>query len=782
MRDAMSSGAPYQMTREPAPVRRIIYGKTRVSGPLLYAQVTGANNQLLHLVIAYAAHECASFENTVWINDEEVTFSGGGTAHGVYGSVVAYVAHLGESTQTADSALVSASGGLWTSNHRLRGIAYTYWQLTWNQEKFPGGIPNISQLVKGKKVYDPRTATTAWSDNPALCIRDYLLDSDYGLGCDSSEIDEDAFETAANICDEAVSLDAGGTEARYTLNGAFDLDVPPDQISAAMVATCAGRLVYVSGKWRLIAGAYQTPTITLTVDNIVGPIECQTASSLADSVNGMRGTFTSPSDRYNQTDVPPVSSATYLSDDGGLESWSDMDLALVTSGTQAQRLLMIALQDSRRNKVVRFRTELSGMRIQAGDTFMLTLSRFGWTSKVFICEEFRFVIEESGGENSAPALLCEITAREHDSAIYSWTTADEQPIPPPSDCSLPDPWTVAAPTSLSLSSVSANSTDGSVAPILRVTWTAPADQAVTSGGEIEVEYKKNADSTWSVMQPVPGSTTRTDLIGLVAGVQYDVRVRAVNNFGAKSSYATSSAHLLTGITSLGSGSNPTSFTGRTPSNIYPVPPKFATPLQLLAVYVEFTRTTDPSVIGHEWSVQSSTSVAPSSAGEFEGKVESPHYQYATAIVSPSYLWVRAVDSSGNYAPWYYTGINLASYLTYAVGNMADQNSNGVAVSAIRTGNGSAQQVLVRHPSTASVSLTGGSATEKANVSISGVGFSTKPDTGAVRCTNKYDVEAYYDKDDAGSTSTNAVIFFYKPGGGNLDSGTHNIMFELIEYT
>jgi hypothetical protein len=58
--------------------------------------------------------------------------------------------------------LISEAPTVWTSAHRLRGIAYVYVRLKFNQDAFPGGIPNISAIVQGKKVLDTRTSTTAF--------------------------------------------------------------------------------------------------------------------------------------------------------------------------------------------------------------------------------------------------------------------------------------------------------------------------------------------------------------------------------------------------------------------------------------------------------------------------------------------------------------------------------------------------------------------------------------------------------------------------------------------
>ena len=62
---------------------------------------------------------------------------------------------------------------------------YSLWiWLNFDSDVYPNGVPNIIVEVEGKKVFDPRTSGTAHSRNPALCIRDYLTNSDYGLGAE----------------------------------------------------------------------------------------------------------------------------------------------------------------------------------------------------------------------------------------------------------------------------------------------------------------------------------------------------------------------------------------------------------------------------------------------------------------------------------------------------------------------------------------------------------------------------------------------------------------------
>ena len=131
----------------------------------------------------------------------------------------------------------------WTAQHRLRGVAYLYARLDFDRDAFPNGIPTITALVSGKKVFDPRTSTTAFSANAALCIRDYLTDTRYGLGAASSEINNTSFTTAANLCDENVTLSGGGTEKRYEFHGTIESSSQPKQTIQQTLTSC---LLYTS--------------------------------------------------------------------------------------------------------------------------------------------------------------------------------------------------------------------------------------------------------------------------------------------------------------------------------------------------------------------------------------------------------------------------------------------------------------------------------------------------------------------------------------------------------
>ena len=142
----------------------VIYGERRVGGTRVFVHTEGGDkNDYLYICLVLCEGEIASI-TSIEIDDRSISDER-------YFGLVSYQTFTGTNSQTASSLLSQTSK--WGSSHTLNGIAYLAIRLQWDQDAF-SGIPDITAVVKGRKVYDPRTNTTAWSDNPALCIRDYL--------------------------------------------------------------------------------------------------------------------------------------------------------------------------------------------------------------------------------------------------------------------------------------------------------------------------------------------------------------------------------------------------------------------------------------------------------------------------------------------------------------------------------------------------------------------------------------------------------------------------------
>lgn len=311
--------------------RNIIYGRTRVGCQIAYAETTGDKSQTLHLICIHAGHEIDGYEE-IYFDDKLLATVTNGTTVGAinapYTDKVSIELFDGSQT-TACASMVAASAGGWTEDHKLLGLAYSHVVLTYDEGTFPAGLPTVKAVIRGKKVLDTRTGLIAWSDNPAMCIRDYMLtDIDHGgMGCGVDESGEAWLITAANICDESVesmiALDVdnipvtpgvkalykpvvGSSEKRYTLNGQIVLDGVPTDIIKSMLTAMAGEAIYSEGMWKIFAGAPMASVATIDESWLNGGISFQTGTNKNNKNNTVKGTFTNSNDYWADTEFPEV--------------------------------------------------------------------------------------------------------------------------------------------------------------------------------------------------------------------------------------------------------------------------------------------------------------------------------------------------------------------------------------------------------------------------------------------------------------------------------------------
>jgi hypothetical protein len=534
-----------QMVRSPISARTLVYGRCRASGTVVYMSTTGSKNEYLHIVIALAGHEIEEIEE-VYFNDDLVPLVSN-TPTGFYNGVARVNKHLGESYQTVDTDLrdetSTLTDGKWTDDHRLRGIAYLYVRLTWDTEKFPSGIPNISAVIKGKKVYDPRTTTTVYSANAALCLRDYLTDSALGMGLTSAEVDDTAITAAANICDEDVEVKPitvpATYENRYECNGVIATSASPDENIGKLLSAMGGLIAYSGGKVVPYAGGYRIPTVTLTEKHFVGPLNIQTRTSARDRVNSVKGVYVSEGNGWQVSDFPTISSATYVTNDNNTRYYRDVVLPFTTSSSCAQRLAVIELRRAREEITFTARFRLEAMQVRAGDTVMITNAKLGWSSKVFEVMEWHFATD-----GNPPQLYIDMTLRETASSVYSWTVSDQVYVADSPNTTLPDPFTLGAPSSLALTADGTTQfiqADGTAVPRIKVKWTPPAEEFIQSGGAVVIEYKPSTSTTYLTWSRVEGAQTEDYISSDVKiGTNYDVRIFGESYFKISTSYVTSS--------------------------------------------------------------------------------------------------------------------------------------------------------------------------------------------------------------------------------------------------
>jgi hypothetical protein len=432
---------------EPQPV---VYGTVKKSGVVAWMDTSGTNQQYLWFVVAIAGHEIDGYE-TVWINDTpidvatEINGSGFVTKSDFVdsdGNNLVKISLYDGTQTTVDSDLNSEWGGYWSANHVGEGIAYAVIRLQLD-ESAGGNDPNnpdenvwaqgaprdIKFTIRGKKVYDPRldstnggtgthrandASTWAFSDNPVLCIRDYLTDERLGGAFPDSAIDDAVVITQANICEESVTVPDGSggstTQDRYTCNGYVSTADAPRTNIEKMLTSCVGALIYTGGIFKIYAGAYPATSHDIDETWLRGAVVCDAATARTDIYNAVRGTYVSADEQFKQVEFEPRTSSAYETSDGR-RRWDDIDLPFTANEYTAQRIALTRLKKSRNQVVVSLQCNRKAVPVALWDTVTLSLTEFSYGSKTFRVIGWRW--NPDGG--------VDLTLREEAAADWTYT-------------------------------------------------------------------------------------------------------------------------------------------------------------------------------------------------------------------------------------------------------------------------------------------------------------------------------------------------------------------------
>lgn len=439
-------------------------------------------------------------------------------------SLVCVRKHLGSPDQQAEGQLMLDFPALWTADHRLQGVCYLYIRLEFDSDIFPNGLPNVKALVRGKKLYDPRTGVTAWSENWALAVYDYLRDV-RGFGCADSDIDVSTVITSANISDEGVET-AWGWFHRYMCHGTVMSDKSPRDNLAEMVTAGGGVVTITGGIFRVFAGAYDIPTVTLTESDLRGPVKVSPRISRKDLFNKVKGTFIDQTNFWQPGDFPAVSNPLYASQDGEVIE-RDIELPFTNDAMTAQRLAKIILERSRQGITVEFPAKLTAFQLTAYSTVYVSLAKFGWTNKVFRVMSWK--MSDDGG--------IDLVLNEEAATVYDWSMGDATTVDPAPDTNLPNPFVVERVGALVLDSGEKQlilSQSGVVLSRILVAWPPVSEVSLGQTGQIELQYKLVADADWLPLPGMPASATNAFISPVEDGAAYLVRARYVSALGVRS--------------------------------------------------------------------------------------------------------------------------------------------------------------------------------------------------------------------------------------------------------
>jgi hypothetical protein len=627
---SLSSSGILVNTRDPAAAHQFVYGEMRKGGTITYLETTGETNEFLHLIVSLAGHPVDQIGD-ILIDDQVVAIDGSGNVTDGFldgdGNPTIRIQKFDGTQTTAPADLLSESeltgADALTSGFVGNGIAYLYIRLRYDQSAFPNGIPLFTAVVRGKRVFDPRTSTNVWTDNAALCIRDYLT-SAYGLS--DINIDETAFSAAANICDETVATAGVGNVKRYTINGIVTADTAHGEVLNQMVTACAGTLFWGTGKWKLTVADYVAPTKTLTLDDLRSGISLQTRTNLRDQFNTVQGTFINAAERWITQDYPPIIGAGFVTEDGGVEQSLDLALPFTTNAAIAQRLAKLTLFRGREQMTFSAEFGMNAFDVEVGEIIDLDMDRYGFDGKEFEVIGWQLKANQDAGD-----LRVMLTLRETSEAAFDWNAEESDIIG--GNTNLPDAFGGLAINNLTASGGGRTQGDGTFINSAILNWDNVSNAFLD---HYEVEWKPLSDSVYSATVT---EQSDIELSPVIDGVEYIFRVRAITVAGVKGPYST------------------VQFTGGGDVTAPGLPTGITATGHFEYISIEWTNPADADLNFVEiWEADTDNSASATRVGTSGGNT----FQRTNLGISVTkYYFLKAVDYSGN-ASAFTTGVSATT--------------------------------------------------------------------------------------------------------------------------
>ena len=521
----------------------VIYGERLVGGSRIFVESSGTDNEFLYIALVLSEGEINDITE-IRIDDQVVTWSGdladntqvtvNSSDANYYKDGVSLVTvepHYGTDGQSASSLLSGLSS--WGSNHKLSGLCYLALKFKWNQDVW-GGMPKVQAKIQGKKVKTYNASlveqSASYQTNPAWCILDYLTNTRYGKGLTTSEIDLQSFYDASQVCETQVTPYSGGSDINiFDCNTAVDTSRSLIDNLRELIKGCRGYIPYTQGKYSLVIETTGTASITLTEDDIIGGYGLAIPTK-NEKYNRVIASFVNPAKNYQVDEVqfPPIDDsglpsadqhATMKADDGGFLLEGRFQFPTLTSQYQAEEMAEVILRRSREAIGLSLNVTFKGYELNIGEIVNVTHSSLGFSAK-----PFRIL-----GMTFNQDFTVSLTLVEHQDSHYTWATKVQASTVP--STTLPNPFTIQPPASVTLDDTLIEYNDGTVIVAMNVTIGASPDSFIDY---YQVEYKLSTDSDFIIY--AQGSGLNHRVLNVIDQSIYDVRVKAVNTLGVSSTY------------------------------------------------------------------------------------------------------------------------------------------------------------------------------------------------------------------------------------------------------
>lgn len=535
---------------DPDGPRQIALGRVASAGTFVDAINYGSKGFQYVEVRSLADHECDGAESLI-VDGVAVSWDQGTGAVGGYFFKGAQRLKVffdpGTWAGGIRSEVITAFGGLYTSNDVGRGVAKLTIVADFEEaDAFPTrDLPSIVCVFRGAKLYDRRLDSTqggsgshrlgtystyAWSNNVGVLLHNvatgiYLYGTGYtewlgGGRYGIASLPAANWIAGINSCAESVTLNAGGSETRYTGGLLFNVTDDPETLFTDLLAACEGKLVDGGADLKFYPGVSQTAVATITDNDFKRGASRvrRPAAKARNRINAVYGTYTSPADNWKRKGAPRRRSSTDVTTDGGEDRDLGLELSVVQSGTQWQRIAEIRRRQSRRDDT-HYRTLPSRLvGLEAGDWVTWQSDRFGWTKTFMLLP-----VQLKTGRKDM--LSTELVLTEVNSADYAWNPATDEIA----DNSTRD-LTAAVPPAATIPgfavTAQTRTVSGQSVPDIVATWTDVLDPTIVG---VRVEYRRVGDTPLLYQEGAASLNRLVITGGLLGGQTYECRAVAITD-------------------------------------------------------------------------------------------------------------------------------------------------------------------------------------------------------------------------------------------------------------
>jgi hypothetical protein len=183
----------------------------------------------------------------------------------------------------------------------------------------------------------------------------------------------------------ALIASTSGTEPTYRSGGQINIDAQPANAIEALLTACQGRLSEIGGFYKIHLGAPDSPTFAWTDADLLSSEQqvFRPFFSLADSVNGIQGTYPDPAQGWQTATAPPLYRTDLEVRDGHRRLMAAPSFDMVPYPEQVQRLQKSGIEEAQRARTHVLPFPPLYWVIEPGDVGTWNSVRNGYIDKLF---------------------------------------------------------------------------------------------------------------------------------------------------------------------------------------------------------------------------------------------------------------------------------------------------------------------------------------------------------------------------------------------------------------